>query len=73
MLDHRVGDIQEFQIDLRSEPPILKIVPEATANRDDIKSKIEGFWANGFEVRFVGHDEFTRVGRHAKFRHVVTK
>jgi phenylacetate-CoA ligase len=73
MLDHRVGDIQEFQIDLRSEPPILKIVPEATANRDHIKSKIEGFWANGFEVRFVGHDEFTRVGRHAKFRHVVTK
>lgn len=73
MLDHRVGGIQEFQIDLRSETPILNIVAEVTANQEEIKSKIEGFWSNGFEVRFVGYDAFTRVGRHAKFRHVVTK
>jgi phenylacetate-CoA ligase len=73
MLDHRVGGIQEFQIDLRSEPPVLNIVPETTVNPEDIKSKIEGFWGNGFDVRFVDHDAFTRVGRHAKFRHVVTK
>lgn len=73
MLDHRVGGIQEFQIDLRPELPVLNIVPEVTANLDEIKNKIEGFWANGFDVRFVGHEAFTRVGRHAKFRHVVTK
>jgi len=73
MLDHRVGGIQEFQIDLRSKPPVLKIVPEASASPEDIKNKIEGFWGPGFDVKFVGHDEFTRVGRHAKFRHVVTQ
>lgn len=73
MLDHRVGGIQEFQIDLRSELPVLNIVPEVNANLGEIKNKIQGFWANGFEVRFVGHDAFIRVGQHAKFRHVVTK
>ncbi|WP_432472033.1 hypothetical protein [Amphritea sp. HPY] len=73
MLDHRVGGIQEFQIDLRSKPPILKIVPEPSANTEEIQSKVKEFWGQGFEVNFVGHDEFTRVGRHAKFRHVVTQ
>jgi phenylacetate-CoA ligase len=73
MLDHRVGGIQEFQIDLRQQPPLLKIVPEPTANNDEIKQKVEGFWGTGFEVAFVGHEDFVRVGRHAKFRHVVTQ
>jgi len=73
MLDHRVGGIQEFQIDLRTEPPVLRIVLEASANPEEIKNKIEGFWGAGFNVNFVGHEAFIRVGRHAKFRHVVTQ
>ncbi|WP_137890741.1 phenylacetate--CoA ligase family protein [Ramlibacter sp. 2FC] len=71
MLDHRVGGIQEFQIDLRTTPPTLNIVPEPTAKPEEIQAKVEGFWKSGFTVRFVGHDAFVRVGRHAKFRHVV--
>lgn len=71
MLDHRVGGIQEFQIDLRTSPPTLKIVPEPHASPEHIKSRVEQFWGNGFIVQFCGHDDFVRVGRHAKFRHVV--
>ena len=71
MLDHRVGGIQEFQIDLRSTPPLLKIVPEGFADKEEIRRKITGFWGQGFELQFVNHDAFVRVGRHAKFRHVV--
>jgi len=71
MLDHRVGGIQEFQIDLRSIPPVLRIVPEAFADREEITRKVTSFWGQGFELRFVDHDAFVRVGRHAKFRHVV--
>ena len=71
MLDHRVGGIQEFQIDLRSTPPLLKIVPETSADQDEIRRKITGFWGAGFDLQFVTHDSFVRVGRHAKFRHVV--
>ena len=71
MLDHRVGGIQEFQIDMRSTPPILRIVAEPNANADDIRQKVAGFWGQGFNLQFVGADEFVRVGRHQKFRHVV--
>jgi len=71
MLDHRVGGIQEFQIDLRSTPPVLKIVPEVFADKEEIRRKVTSFWGQGFELQFVDHDAFVRVGRHAKFRHVV--
>lgn len=73
ILDHRVGLIQEFQIDLRSEKPILRIVLEANADERDIMARIAIFWPNAFDVKFVGHDDFIRVGHRAKFRHVVTK
>ena len=71
MLDHRVGGIQEFQIDLRSTPPVLRIVPEPQASVDDIRAKITGFWGQGFDVQFVASDAFVRVGHHQKFRHLV--
>jgi len=71
MLDHRVGGIQEFQIDIRSTPAVLRIVPEPSANLEDICSKVNGFWPGGFDIQFVNHASFVRVGRHAKFRHVV--
>jgi len=72
ILDHRVGGIQEFQIDLRTIPPKLKIVPESSDLKDLISQKINQFWGNTFELEFVGHADLIRVGRHAKFRHVVT-
>lgn len=71
ILDHRVGGVQEFQIDLRTSPPTLKIVPEPSASEEEIRIKIERVWPDGFDIRFVGHDDFVRVGRLSKFRHVV--
>jgi phenylacetate-CoA ligase len=71
MLDHRVGGIQEFQIDLRQPKPILRIVPELNASADHIREKIVSFWGDAFELQFVQHDGFVRVGRHQKFRHLV--
>lgn len=72
MLDHRVGGIQEFQIDTRGEKPVLRIVPEPHADPAQIAAKIEGYWPGALTVEFVGHDAFVRVGHRAKFRHVVT-
>lgn len=72
MLDHRVGGIQEFQIDVRGEKPVLRIVPEPHADPAQIAAKIEGYWPGALTVEFVGHDAFVRVGHRAKFRHVVT-
>ncbi|MBN3808183.1 MULTISPECIES: phenylacetate--CoA ligase family protein [Paraburkholderia] len=72
MLDHRVGGIQEFQIDLRTEPPTLRIVLEPWANQDETTAKLKHFWQDAFTIAYVGHDDFVRVGSRAKFRHVVT-
>ncbi|OJA26966.1 phenylacetate--CoA ligase family protein [Burkholderia ubonensis] len=72
MLDHRVGGIQEFQIDLRTTPPTLRIVLEPWANAADTEAKLRHFWSDAFVIAFVGHDDLVRVGRRAKFRHVVT-
>jgi phenylacetate-CoA ligase len=71
ILDHKVGQIQEFQIDLRTSPPKLRIVPERTECIDAIRDRINQFWGSGFALEFIGHEDLIRVGRHAKFRHVV--
>ncbi|TDA45376.1 phenylacetate--CoA ligase family protein [Burkholderia pyrrocinia] len=72
MLDHRVGGIQEFQIDLRTVPPTLRIVLEPWATEEDTTRKLRGYWGDAFAIEFVGHDALVRVGSRAKFRHVVT-
>lgn len=72
MLDHRVGGIQEFQIDLRTSPPTLRIVLEPWANEADTTAKLKHFWNDAFTIAYVGHDQMVRVGHRAKFRHVVT-
>jgi len=72
MLDHRVGGIQEFQIDLRDEQPVLRIVKEPAAEAAEITKRIETYWPGAFKLEFVGHDALHRVGSRAKFRHVVT-
>jgi len=72
VLDHRVGGIQEFQIDLRSTPPTLRVVVDSHGNEAHIAGRVEAFWPGAFRVEFVQHGDLVRVGRHAKFRHVVT-
>lgn len=72
MLDHRIGGIQEFQIDLRSSRPLMRIVPEPHATPADIAAKLESFWPGAFTVEFVNHAALVRVGHRAKFRHVVS-
>lgn len=72
MLDHRVGGIQEFQIDMRGDKPLLRIIPEPHADWAQITAKIESYWPGAMTIAFVGHDDFIRVGHRAKFRHVVT-
>lgn len=71
VLDHKIGWIQEFQIDIRDEELILRIELESGANQEDISSKINYYWNNLFRIEYVTNNEFIRVGRHSKFRHIV--
>jgi len=71
ILDHRVGGIQEFQIDLRTFPPTLRIVLEPWANEDATTRKLTQYWKDAFTIAYGGPEELQRVGRRAKFRRVV--
>ncbi|WP_234266992.1 phenylacetate--CoA ligase family protein [Hydrogenophaga sp. NFH-34] len=72
VLDHRVGGIQEFQIDLRSAPPVLRIVVDTHGNAEQITERVQAYWPGAFDLQFVQHADLVRVGSRAKFRHVVT-
>ena len=72
VLDHRVGEIQEFQIDTRFTPSILRIVPKTNADKLQISARINNIWPDSFSIQFVGHNELVRVGTRNKFRHVVS-
>jgi phenylacetate-CoA ligase len=71
ILDHRIGDVQEFQIDLRFDKPVLRIVQEPGADTELIRQKLETHWPGAFEIEFVMHADLIRVGERSKFRHVV--
>jgi phenylacetate-CoA ligase len=67
----RVGGIQEFQIDLRHAKPKLLLVLESWSNQDEIKSKINHWLKEGFDIEFIAYNDLIRVGFRSKFRHVV--
>lgn len=71
VLDHQVGGIQEFQIDLRAEKPILRIAVSKNESTENISFKINNTWLSKMDIEFVDLGEFIRVGNRAKFRHVV--
>lgn len=72
VMDHKICGIQEFQIRvMESQKPIFNIVPEPHANVGDIQQKVLQYWKGNVEVAIVRNEDLVRVGRHAKFRHVV--
>lgn len=71
VLDHIVGGVQEFQVDVRGEKPILKICPEDNVDQAEMINKIKAKWQDGMEIEFVSIGDFVKVGERAKFRHVV--
>jgi phenylacetate-CoA ligase len=72
VLQHRIGGVDEFQIDARTAPTILRIVTLPEANHAEIAARIEQVWPDAFDVRFVRREDLVLVGERAKFRHVVS-
>ncbi len=71
VLQHRVGGMDEFQIDMRTKPPTLRFVPLRGADEAEIAQRIQAAWPDAFDLRFVSHGDLLRTGERAKFRHVV--
>ena len=67
----RVGGIREFQIQMRNDKPVFRLVPEDGADTSAIKERIASWWADAVDVEFIALDALIRVGARQKFRHVV--
>ena len=67
----RIGGTKEFQIELRDQGAVLRLVPEVNANCDDIRDRIAGFWNEELKVEFICASDLRLLGWRRKFRHVV--
>lgn len=72
ILDHKVGNVKEFQINLKQSPPHLNIVLEDNVNKDSHKILIKEFFNDDFEIFFCELDDLLRIGDQNKFRHLVS-
>lgn len=72
VLDHRVDGIRDFQIDVRTAPPTLRVVLQPGADATAVAGRIQRFWADAISLSFVELDDLVRVGDRAKFRHIVS-
>jgi phenylacetate-CoA ligase len=67
----RIGGTKEFQIELRDQGPVLRLVPEINANVHDIRGRITRFWNEELKVEFISTSELRLLGWRRKFRRVV--
>lgn len=67
----RVGGVQEFQIDLGHDVPLLRIVPEEGTDCAALEKRLRAWWSDGLSIAFVQAGDLVRSGWRSKFRHVV--
>jgi phenylacetate-CoA ligase len=68
---NRIPGIAEFQIQLRDCGPVLRVVPEDSANRQHIHDRIWLYWQDAMQVEFITSSELQLLGWRGKFRHLV--
>ena len=68
---NRIGGIREFQIELRDQRPVLRIVAEDGADIDDMRDRIGRYWQCAMQVEFIAPSELRLLGWRRKFGHLV--
>jgi phenylacetate-CoA ligase len=71
VLQHRIGGIEDYQIDLREEAPVIRVVLEPHGNLDNIRTQIHEIWGESLKVQAVQITDLVLVGWRSKFRHVL--
>ncbi|MDF1738755.1 MAG: hypothetical protein P1U86_06330 [Verrucomicrobiales bacterium] len=73
VLDHRIGGIKEFQVDRRSQIPVLRIALETPGTGEEarVRDAVRSFWPKDLDTDFVSYSEFKTVGWRGKFRRVI--
>lgn len=72
IFDHRVKGIVEFQIISKGRKIDLLLKIENAYDAERITHKINQYFPDISSISFIGDAEFHRVGRHQKFRHLVS-
>lgn len=67
----RLGCIREFQIVLGGAVPVLRLVLEPQADRDEVACRIRQWWGEEVSLDFIDATQIRLQGGRAKFRHVV--
>ena len=71
ILQHRIGGIEDYQIDLRGEIPVIRVVLEPHGNFEHIRTQIGETWGDSIKVQAVAVTDLVLVGWRSKFRHVL--
>jgi phenylacetate-CoA ligase len=69
----RIGGIREFQIELREQRPLLRLVPEDGADTGGIRDRIARYWGGAVDVEFIAPSDLRLLGARRKFRHLVAE
>lgn len=69
----RIGGVDEFQIEIRDNAPLLlRLVVSEESARDNIKHHIKSWWNNDVEIEFTDFNGLKRVGWREKFKYVIS-
>jgi phenylacetate-CoA ligase len=68
----RVGGIKEFQIEIRENHPVFRIVAEPGVDREGFRRRLAGWWGDAVEVEFIETADLVLKGWRSKFRHLIS-
>lgn len=72
IIDHKIGGVVEFQIIKKANKINFLICPEPEESHDRIRQSLLSYFPEIHSIKMVTPDSFYRVGRHDKFKHLVT-
>jgi phenylacetate-CoA ligase len=68
----RVGGVKEFQIEIRDERPVFRIVAEPGLDQQVFRRRLESWWDDAVDVEFIDSSALVLQGSRSKFRHLVS-
>jgi len=68
----RVGGVKEFQIEIRENRPVFRIVAEPGTDREEFRGRLANWWGDAVEVEFIETADLILKGWRSKFRHVIS-
>ena len=64
--------MKEFQIEIRENRPVFRIVAEPGTDREEFRGRLANWWGDAVEVEFIETADLILKGWRSKFRHVIS-